>query len=533
MAKTLKTILSIDMSKFKAGLNNAKGAVAGFNKNLIQPISSLIKKVVRLGIVAGIAAGAFLAFGIKAAAGIQQAQLRLAGISSGVEDFKKTWKDTYDVFLRSPLELEESVNAMTTLKNAGVGTKESLEAVAGAAMLVGKDVQDTSLALLAMESKTLKRLGFTARSMKSGSKTKFEISGLDKAGKQISMVSDSIEDARKNLIQLLTVKYGGALDTMSRSFEGVMSTFRGVRQMAFFEVFKSSLTKLSPLIMMFNDKLIQLSESGALARFGERIGEFVVKAISAFTRLVQYIRNFSLREWAMENLGYVVAFGSVFTMVIGVQAVSAIMNLIQAVQLLPKAFSGALGIVAALAAGWGLGKLLEDKFDISYYVAKFMRGAVLVAKIVKNLATANIDGIEQARDDYASEVAILKKDHDALMESKKAGADSETANWIKDAFAKYKMISPEELAAQLGVGGPDQMGDMQEDSGKWRNKIDESARRGIGKIFGGGALGGGTEEKRTKAALAMVKKQGTTNELLQQVVRGFDITNTRFTGLAF
>jgi hypothetical protein len=77
------------------------------------------------------------------------------------------------------------------------------------------------------------------------------------------------------------------------------------------------------------------------------------------------------------------------------------------------------------------------------------------------------------------------------------------------------------------------MPEAEPDKSSWRNVIDESARRGIGKIFGGGALGGGTEEKRTKAALAMVKRQGTTNELLEQVVRGVSQNNRRIGALAF
>jgi hypothetical protein len=529
MAQTLKTILSIDMTRFKAGLNNAKGAVAGFDKSLIAPLGNIIRRLTQMATVAGLAAGAFVAFGMKAAAGIQSAQMRLAGVSAGVKDFQDSWKAAYEVFIRSPLELDESVKSMIMLKNAGVGSKKALEAVGGAATALGRPVEELARAVLSMESETLKRLGLRARSVAKGMETAFTIEGLDKSGRKISRFANNIHDARKALLEMLKIKYGGVLDAMSRSFEGVMSTFRGVRQMAFFEIFKSSLTTLSPLIMAFNDKIIAMSESGALARFGEKIGNFVIRAISAMTRLYQFIKNFSFREWVMNNLGYVVSFGTVFAMVFGVKAVSAIMNLIAAIQLLPRAMQGALGIAGALAAGWNIGKILESKFDISYYVAKFLRGIALVGNIIGEMATGfDPAAIEQHRANYEAEIAILKKDHDALMNKEGAA----TADWIKDAFAKYKMISAEELAGMVGGGGEAGGNDMPKEAGKWRNQIDDSERRGIGKIFGGGALGGGSEEKRTKAALAMVKKQGTTNELLQQVVTGLT-DNTRMGALAF
>jgi len=528
MARTLKTILSIDMTRFKAGLNNAKGAVAGFDKNLVKSISAMIRHITRLGIVAAGVASVFTAFGLKAAAGIQSARLRLAGVSAGVKDFQDSWKSAYEVFVRSPLELDESVKSMIMLKNAGVGSKDALEAVGSAATALGRPVEELSRAVLSMESETLKRLGLRARSVAKGMETAFTIEGLDKSGRKISRFANNIHDARKALLEMLKIKYGGVLDAMSRSFEGVMSTFRGVRQMAFFEIFKSSLTTLSPLIMAFNDKIIRLSESGALARFGERIGQFVVRAISAFTRLVEYIRNFSLRAWVMENLGYVVGFGSVFTMIIGVKAVSAIMNLIAALQLLPKVMAGSLGVIGALIGAWSLGKLLNKAFDLENFGVRFVLWSEMIGKVIKGLVTADQVYIDKAVMAYDQNIQYLKKEHEDWKKSK--APEDETATWIKDAFAKYKMISAEELAGMVGGGASGYEANIPEEAGTRRNSIDEVARRGIGKIFGGGALGGGSEEKRTKAALAMVKKQGTTNELLQQVVAGF---NTNIGALAF
>jgi len=530
MARTLKTILTIDMAKFKAGLNNAKASVAGFDKSLIAPLGNMIKKVVRLGLVVGALAAAFAVFGVKAAAGIQSAQLRLAGISAGVDDFRSTWKSAYEVFIKSPLELDEAVKSMITLKNAGVATKTALEAVAAAAMSLGRPTEEIALSLLSMESKTLKRLGFAARSIGTGTKTRFEIAGIDKSGNRISAFADNIEDARKNLIRLLEVKYGGVLEAQSRTLEGVMSTFRGVRQFAFFTVFQKTLETLSPLIMFFNAKLQALAESGSLARFGERIAQFVIRAIAGIHNLIKAVRSFSLREWVMDNIGNIVAFGSMFSLYFGVKAVSAVMALIAAIKLLPPAMATSLGIISALAVGWNLGKLLDRHFDISHHVAKFMLHVKAMAGSLHDFFTGKGDEAMGERwktlDDEIATLERLKAESEAKKDT--------MPDWMTEAFAKFKPVSAEELAAMAGAGGEGMdMPEAEPDKSSWRNVIDESARRGIGKIFGGGALGGGTEEKRTKAALAMVKRQGTTNELLEQVVRGVSQNNRRIGALAF
>jgi hypothetical protein len=535
MARTLRTVLSIDTKRFKSGLNNAKASVRGFNQAVVRPLGQAIRRFVRLGaIVAGVGA-AFAAFGIKAAASIQQAQLRMAGVSTGVEDFKRTWQDMSEVFLRSPLELDQAAGAMTALKGAGVGTKSALESVAAAALLLNRPVEDLSRVLIGMESQVLRKLMIRSRSVGKGMNTAFQFEMADRAGNSITRVADSIEEARKVLLELMDIKFGGILDAMSRSFEGVVSTFRGVRQMAFHKIFESTLKALSPMIMMFNDRIINLAESGAFDKIGEKIARFAVRAIGAISRLIHTIRNFDLRKWAMDNMGILAALGTVFAVNFGVRAVSAIHAVIQAMKLMPMVLQKSLGIMGAAVAGWQIGRLLDNKFDISHHVAKWMLSVKAMAGATADLVRGRGQEAVDARvATLRDELALIDRDRERAAEKAASAAETKGDEWIKKAFEKYQMISAEDLASMVeGLIAPDAEDINDDKKSGWRDIIDERTRRGIGKVFGGGAMVEGTEEKRTKAALDMVKRQGKTNELLEKVVQGFNIDNRRIGALAF
>ena len=116
MAKTLKTVLKLDMSKFKAGLRNSVVATKQFERSIQRPLGGAIRKVAKLTAMFATMGAVVLGAGIKMSGSIEMLAARLENISAGPADFAQSWKDATNIFLTSPLELGETIEALALLK---------------------------------------------------------------------------------------------------------------------------------------------------------------------------------------------------------------------------------------------------------------------------------------------------------------------------------------------------------------------------------------------------------------------------------
>jgi hypothetical protein len=293
MAQTLRTVLTIDMKGFRAGLNRARHSVKAFGRDIVAPFGDAIRKLSRIALVAAGIGAAFAAMGMKAAGSIEQLKLRMMAMSANGEDFKKTWKTAFDLFVRSPLELEETANATTLLKAYGIEGKAALTNVASAAVLMGRDLQDMVQVLGSLEVEPMRRLGIESQSIrKAGGVKEFTFDFRDKAGKQIRMFAHGVNDARQQLIKIMGIKFGGGIEAASKTWNGVLSTLRGTKTAVLADIFKPLQSRLAPQIYKINEALIRMMESGKFLAFGARVRDTVLGIMSHIKQLAAAVHEF-------------------------------------------------------------------------------------------------------------------------------------------------------------------------------------------------------------------------------------------------
>jgi hypothetical protein len=349
MAQTLRTILTIDMKGFRRGLNRARHSVKAFGRDIVAPFGDAIRKLSRLGLIAAGIGAAFAAMGMKAAGSIEQLKLRMKAMSSSGEDFKKTWKTAFDLFVRSPLELEETVAATTLLKAYGIEGKKAVTNVASAAVMMGRNVQDMVQVLGSLEVEPLRRLGIESKRV--GKNFTFEF--RDKAGKQIRMFAHGVNNARQKLVEIMGIKFGGGIEAAAQTWNGVLSTLRGTKTAVLADLFKPLTNRLAPQIYKINDALIKMMEEGKFLKFGARIRDTTLGVMSYIKDLASAVREFV--KTGGENLR---TFAIGFALVALAFKVGLVKPMLQATWMLAKgmiaAFQSIMFWKVALVAGLAL-----------------------------------------------------------------------------------------------------------------------------------------------------------------------------------
>lgn len=289
MAKTLRTILSLDVSGFHAGLRRAMKGVRRFDREIGRPMMKFARNATIAATAVGAIGVAFARMGMKAAGSFEMLRLRLSNMSSSAEDFKKQWSAAMRVFLTSPMELDETVEATTLLAAFGVKGEKALRAVGSASVMLGRNVLDIVRAVGSLETESFRKMGITV-SNDLGSTGKVMFHMLDRAGNSVTKIANGVDEARKLAIEFMNVKFGGALEKASKTLEGAMSTFRGVKKFALAELFEPFRARAVPIIMKLNKELIRLSLSGTFRRFGERVARSVEDMMTKVRKFIFTIR---------------------------------------------------------------------------------------------------------------------------------------------------------------------------------------------------------------------------------------------------
>lgn len=346
MAQTLRTVLTIDMRGFRQGLKRAQVNVKAFGRDIARPIGAAARQIARLALVAVALGAAFAAMGIKAARELGGMKLRMKAMSSSAADFEKSWGDAFTLFLRTPLELGDTVEATTLLKAFGVQGMESLKAVASTAVMMGREIGDVVAAIGGMNAKQLRRLGIESSAV--GGKFAFQF--RDKAGNSMKLFANNIQDARKQVLKIMDIKFGGGLEIASKTFGGAMSTLRGVKTAVLADLFKPLTSRLAPQIVRINEALIKMMESGKFVRFGNKIRDVAIGFFSYARQMAKAVREFA--KSGGENLR---TFALVFGLVAAAFKLGLVVPMIKASAMLATgmiaAFKSILFWKIALVAG--------------------------------------------------------------------------------------------------------------------------------------------------------------------------------------
>jgi hypothetical protein len=384
MANTLKTILINDAKGFAKSFKNSRRIIANFQNDFSRSFGKIGKRSAVVGATAAVGLGVIGYKASQAAGDIELLKLRLETAVGSAKEAGKAFKETFNLFVFSPLHLKPLIRARVLLESFGVKGTEALKNVAQAAVIMDRPIEDIAHAVGSMETRPIRRLG--VEMSKQGER--FEFIWRDKAGKQITSVINGIEEARMELIKIMGVKFGGGLARMAYTFPGAMSTLAGVAWAVLAQIGDGFKNSVLPSLIELNKHLIMLVTSGYFERLGREFAGVsrmavatVRKIITAFTKMPEKSRNALTKTLAIfsafaisAKVGLLAPMLSILGALVAATVQTGAMMTMSLMMWKPAISGAVVSIGVAIAtgiAGWKIGEALEEKFAIGTKILKF------------------------------------------------------------------------------------------------------------------------------------------------------------------
>ena len=267
------------------------GAVARPAFRILGRAASLALRPLKImgGVLAGLGVG-LLAFGYKAlntAGDIEALKLRIEGVASSAKEAKRVFNTALSVAIASPFEPEEMANAAIGLLNLGMMGRKALISVGNAAALTKPSLDEIVSMLTSLETEPLRRIGVELRR----DAGEFEFTFRDKMGKVREITATGIEDARKQLLSIFDVKFGGGMGRFAKAWQGLISTLRGNIRLAIGDFGDGMFPAAKRFIEGLNANIKNWIESGQLKEWGEKVGDYVMKAFDYAAAVIEYAKG--------------------------------------------------------------------------------------------------------------------------------------------------------------------------------------------------------------------------------------------------
>jgi len=269
--------LNRGVKKFSAGLDRV-GPVSRATFGIAARGASLLLKPMKA--LAGLSLGLGLMFGtlsyraLGAAGDMQALNLRLKGVSATAEQAKQIFAETSKMSILSPYTPEQLVEARIMLMNVGLTGKAALTAVGDAGSITQRDLVDLVSTVTSLETEPLRRLGIEAK--KAGEIYSFTF--RDKMQQVQKVTATGVDAARKKMLSIFSVKYGGGMAEFANAWKGATSTLSGLLKMAAADFGDGLMPVATDFVQGMSDKLAALIESGKLKELGAQVADKLMLA---------------------------------------------------------------------------------------------------------------------------------------------------------------------------------------------------------------------------------------------------------------
>lgn len=237
------------------------------------------------GIAAGVTATAGAAAGavIGPAAQMERYQTILETTTGSADKARAAMGWVTDFAVKTPYELADVMEGFVQLQSYGLDPMNGLlESLGNTSAAMGKPMMQAVEAMadaVTGENERLKEFGIKAR--KAGKYFYYEYTqnGVTKVAKALASDRAAIQ---KTLTGIFDVKYGGAMDRLSRTWEGMVSNmsdmwFKFRLMVADSGVFDWAKEKLRGFLDMLN----RMEADGSLAALAKEIGDNIITTLSA------------------------------------------------------------------------------------------------------------------------------------------------------------------------------------------------------------------------------------------------------------
>jgi hypothetical protein len=196
----------------------------------------------------------------------------------------------------TPFSTAEVIQGFTMMQAAGLETSDTvLKAIGDTAFIFNRSFAELSQALLSMETEPLKRMGIMLQ--RTGDTAVIMARGIRK---EVNNTRDAIF---KGLIEVMTVNFGGAMESAVDTWRGAMANFKSLFEEASFRVGRLITTTLIPRIKGFITIFENLQKSGFIERVGDRIAILVTSGFGKlFDMLEGFVRKLTENEDSIERI---------------------------------------------------------------------------------------------------------------------------------------------------------------------------------------------------------------------------------------
>lgn len=259
------------------GLSRVGAVGAGVFRKLSHAASLAIRP---MKIVAGLTLGLGLTLGglsvksLGAAGQMETLRLRMEGVSRSLEEANRLFEETDMMAVLSPFEPEQLIEARIRLINFGMAGSRAIRAVGDAASITRRDISDIAGMVGSLETEPLRTMGIELR-QEAG---RFEFTFRDRMQRVRNVAVQTREAAREALIGIFETKYGGGMQKFASSWEGLVSTFRGLRTKGFAEFGMGLMPLGKRIVEDINTRLTNLIKSGKLRELGEMVAGKIEEA---------------------------------------------------------------------------------------------------------------------------------------------------------------------------------------------------------------------------------------------------------------
>lgn len=160
---------------------------------------------------------------LNAAASYQTFNQQLRAVLATKKQADAAFSESIDFSMGTPFEPKQIIETRIALESVGVKGTKAVESVASAAAAMNKDILAVASSVSSLETEPLRNLGISLE--RSGSQ--FVFGFRDKVGQAESIAVKGFENAQNALLSIFDDKFGGSLEKMSVTYNGLISTLKG------------------------------------------------------------------------------------------------------------------------------------------------------------------------------------------------------------------------------------------------------------------------------------------------------------------
>lgn len=290
-----------ELAKNKKAFDDARKSVKEWGKNIISSIDNALLKVAKWGIATASLAGGFaIKTGFETAFDLEAYRTQLDTAVKDTEKASKLMRMAQEFSNASPFTSKETIQSTATMEAYGVSSEHWLKMVADMAGATNKEMEQATGALIDVLTKQefqgIEEFGISKEMVMEkanamyGKNKVFKKSGELRKGKDTEM--------RKVVEVLMTEKFGGGAEKLSKTVKGLWSTITGVTSDSLARIFgmENGLIKSGSALDVLKQKLEQLADTltmwqqdGTLEEMANKFTETMSKLIESATRTFEFI----------------------------------------------------------------------------------------------------------------------------------------------------------------------------------------------------------------------------------------------------